>query len=185
MNRSEGYLIPIAGERNLDAIELPPVQQIQDSHRLPNYENTSKQRAEVMAISYCDTVLVPSASNEENVLQLPDWGYNYQADDERPIRSDNTFSTCDLISWSFQIARGMEYLASKKVVPLFSNKIWRNQTKSLKHVINQVLHGDLAARNVLLADDGVVKVADFGLSRQLYYDYNYRKESNVKTGNKC
>lgn len=26
--------------------------------------------------------------------------------------------------------------------------------------LSKVLHGDLAARNVLLADDGVVKVAD-------------------------
>jgi len=40
-------------------------------------------------------------------------------------------STCDLISYSFQIARGMDYLVGKKV-----------------------LHGDLAARNVLLASGG-------------------------------
>ncbi|XP_046457032.1 mast/stem cell growth factor receptor kita-like [Daphnia pulex] len=61
-------------------------------------------------------------------------------------------STADLISWSFQIARGMDYLASKKV-----------------------LHGDLAARNVLLADDGVAKVADFGMSRKMYYEGNYKQ----------
>ena len=42
-----------------------------------------------------------------------------------------------------------------------------------------MLHGDLAARNVLLADGNIVKVADFGLYRQLYADYNYRKESHV------
>ncbi|XP_032783017.1 vascular endothelial growth factor receptor 1 isoform X1 [Daphnia magna] len=63
-------------------------------------------------------------------------------------------STRDLISWSFQIASGMDYLASKKV-----------------------LHGDLAARNVLLADDGVVKVADFGMAKRLYYDGKYEKTS--------
>ncbi|EFX69023.1 hypothetical protein DAPPUDRAFT_130102 [Daphnia pulex] len=62
-------------------------------------------------------------------------------------------STRDLISWSFQIARGMDYLASKKV-----------------------LHGDLAARNVLLADDGVVKVADFGMARKMYLEGNYEKK---------
>jgi serine/threonine protein kinase len=42
-----------------------------------------------------------------------------------------------------------------------------------------VLHGDLAARNVLLADEGIVKVADFGLARQLYKGYEYKKQSEV------
>jgi hypothetical protein len=40
----------------------------------------------------------------------PLWQYK-QNDDEAPV----SFSTQDLISWSFQIARGMNYLASKKV----------------------------------------------------------------------
>jgi serine/threonine protein kinase len=40
------------------------------------------------------------------------------------------------------------------------------------------LHGDLAARNVLLADHGVVKVADFGMARQMK-DYDYQKIGEV------
>ncbi|XP_057373175.1 vascular endothelial growth factor receptor 1-like [Daphnia carinata] len=61
--------------------------------------------------------------------------------------------THDLIEWSYQIACGMNYLTKRKV-----------------------LHGDLAARNVLLADDNVVKIADFGLSRQVYKNCNYQKQ---------
>jgi FMS-like tyrosine kinase 1 len=56
----------------------------------------------------------------------------------------------NLISWSFQIARGMDFLASRKF-----------------------LHGDLAARNVLLCEDNVVKVCDFGLAKSLYKNDSY------------
>lgn len=61
-------------------------------------------------------------------------------------------STSDLLSWAFQVARGMHYLASKKV-----------------------LHGDLAARNVLLSEDNIVKICDFGLAKSLYRNENYKK----------
>jgi serine/threonine protein kinase len=34
----------------------------------------------------------------------------------------------------------------------------------------------LAARNVLLADDGIVKVADFGMAKKMYYEGNYERK---------
>ncbi|XP_046746923.1 vascular endothelial growth factor receptor 3-like [Diprion similis] len=57
--------------------------------------------------------------------------------------------TQDLVCWAWQVSRGMQYLSAKKV-----------------------LHGDLAARNILLSDNNVVKICDFGLSKSLRDEEN-------------
>lgn len=41
------------------------------------------------------------------------------------------------------------------------------------------MHGDLAARNVLLAEDNIVKICDFGLAKNMYKDDNYLKKGTV------
>lgn len=43
----------------------------------------------------------------------PEWRSNYQGDYKNLILKPSC--TNDLICWSFQVARGMEYLASRKV----------------------------------------------------------------------
>jgi len=68
----------------------------------------------------------------------------------------------DLIRWSLDIAEGMAYLSSRKVI-----------------------HGDLAARNVLLTEKRIAKVTDFGLSRQLYNYSQYVKKQQEPLPWRC
>ncbi|CAH1956241.1 unnamed protein product [Acanthoscelides obtectus] len=82
----------------------------------------------------------------------PEWRSNYKGDYKGNVKP---ICTKDLLAWSFQVARGMEYLASRKV-----------------------LHGDLAARNILLSDNNIVKICDFGLAKSMYKSDNYKKQGD-------
>ena len=42
------------------------------------------------------------------------------------------------------------------------------------------VHRDLAARNILLGYDKIIKVCDFGLSRDIFNDNQYKKLTNGK-----
>ncbi|XP_076994302.1 vascular endothelial growth factor receptor 3 isoform X2 [Tamandua tetradactyla] len=63
----------------------------------------------------------------------------------------------DLVCYSFQVARGMEFLASRKCI-----------------------HRDLAARNILLSESDVVKICDFGLARDIYKDPDYVRKGSAR-----
>ncbi|XP_070769236.1 vascular endothelial growth factor receptor kdr-like [Enoplosus armatus] len=63
----------------------------------------------------------------------------------------------DLICYSFQVSKGMEFLASRKCI-----------------------HRDLAARNILLSENNVVKICDFGLARDIYKDPDYVRKGDAR-----
>nr|XP_033797122.1 fibroblast growth factor receptor 2 isoform X7 [Geotrypetes seraphini] len=80
-------------------------------------------------------------------------GMEYSFDINRVPEEQLTFK--DLVSCTYQLARGMEYLASQKCI-----------------------HRDLAARNVLVTENNVMKIADFGLARDINNIDYYKKTTN-------
>uniref|UniRef100_H2ZAM1 receptor protein-tyrosine kinase n=1 Tax=Ciona savignyi TaxID=51511 RepID=H2ZAM1_CIOSA len=82
---------------------------------------------------------------------------SFEDEDEKGKEQKQKLNLTDLLSYSLQVARGMEFLASKKCI-----------------------HRDLAARNVLLSDYQVVKICDFGLARDIYKDPDYIRTGDAR-----
>ncbi|NXY46410.1 FLT3 kinase, partial [Ceuthmochares aereus] len=77
-----------------------------------------------------------------------------QMDEEEDL---NVLTFEDLLCFSYQVAKGMEFLESKSCI-----------------------HRDLAARNVLVTHGKVVKICDFGLARDVMNDSNYIVRGNAR-----
>lgn len=102
----------------------------------------------------------------------------------------------DLISFAWQISRGMQYLAEMKVsaadmVPLLvpiPAPAYPGQPEGsccfCFCFFLQLVHRDLAARNILVAEGRKMKISDFGLSRDVYEEDSYVKKSKVP-GHAC
>uniref|UniRef100_A0A8B9CSC6 receptor protein-tyrosine kinase n=1 Tax=Anser brachyrhynchus TaxID=132585 RepID=A0A8B9CSC6_9AVES len=77
-----------------------------------------------------------------------------QMDEEEDF---NVLTFEDLLCFSYQVAKGMEFLESKSCI-----------------------HRDLAARNILVTRGKVVKICDFGLARDVVNDSNYIVRGNAR-----
>ncbi|TGZ48397.1 Basic fibroblast growth factor receptor 1 [Temnothorax longispinosus] len=93
-------------------------------------------------------------SNYKNTRTIANCLYDIQQD---VIKYTENVTSADLLNFARQVATGMEFLSS-----------------------NRIVHRDLAARNVLVRPDRVVKISDFGLSRDIYRENVYRKKGNGK-----
>ncbi|XP_069487748.1 mast/stem cell growth factor receptor Kit [Ambystoma mexicanum] len=74
-----------------------------------------------------------------------------------PEEDDLALDIEDLLSFSYQVAKGMNFLASKNCI-----------------------HRDLAARNILLTHGRITKICDFGLARDIRNDSNYVVKGNAR-----
>uniref|UniRef100_A0A8C1IHI8 Platelet-derived growth factor receptor alpha n=1 Tax=Cyprinus carpio TaxID=7962 RepID=A0A8C1IHI8_CYPCA len=154
------------GKKGLDIFGINPADESSRSYVILSFEG----KGDYMDMKQADTMqyvpmLEMNETSKYSPLQRSDYDHppsqrQFNESEVENLLSDDTnegLTTVDLLSFTYQVARGMEFLASKNCV-----------------------HRDLAARNVLLSQGKIVKICDFGLARDIMHDNNYVSKGSVK-----
>ncbi|XP_041430653.1 vascular endothelial growth factor receptor kdr-like [Xenopus laevis] len=104
-----------------------------------------------------ESVASTGSSASSGFIEDKSYSDSEEEDEDHEDVSKRLLTMEDLICYSFQVAKGMEFLASRKCI-----------------------HRDLAARNILLSENNVVKICDFGLARDIYKDPDYVRKGDAR-----
>ena len=106
-------------------------------------------------------------------INVSDEGKEDKSKDKDKDKDDELveFTASDLLSFAWQIASGMV-----STVDAFKNDYLSLDSKEYL-AANGLVHRDLACRNVLVLENKLLKVSDFGLTRAVHQDGIYPQKT--------